>query len=552
MKFLLQKNNKFQKRLTLFIFFGCFFFIGSNIFNQYGIPIDQAELRDLGFITLNYVYEVFPQLKLDLMKDIPTSTNLQEWHGKDHGAFIETLFAFIESVFHIEETKNKFLFRHYLCFLIFFISTYFFYLIVNFRYKDWRISLLGCVFLILSPRIFAESFYNTKDLVFMSLFTISLYCCLKFIYKPTFKRAIAFAITSGLATDLRVMGIMLPFLTILFLLYLSLRNKKFINKNANPILLFLFLTPFFIILFWPYLWTDPINNFFQAFKNFSSYWFDIKSLYLGNYINASKVPWHYPIVWISITTPILYIILFISGFYISSIRFIKRLLNMDETKELNDLWRGSKEMIDLMIILCFFSPIFLVILLNSTLHDGWRHLYFVYPSFLLLSIYGYDQISKKIKRVKKNFFHLSFVLLVLMLLVINLINMIKIHPYQNVYFNYLAGKKPEKNFTVDYWGLSNKQALELILLDENKESYKIYPASNTDLYLSSLIFSEKDKEKIKIVFDKNIADYIISNGIFWGGNPKDDFAKIPSNFILFDTIRSGRTEVVSIFKKKNN
>ena len=129
--------------------------------------------------------------------------------------------------------------------------------------------------------------------------------------------------------------------------------------------------------------------------------------------------------------------------------------------------------------------------------------------------------------------------------------MIRIHPYQNVYFNYLAGKEPEQKFVVDYWGLSNKQALELILLDENKNTYKIYPGSNTDLYLSTLIFSKSQKEKIKIVYDKDAADYIISNGIFWGGDPSADFAKIPSNFKLFKKIVSGRTEVISIFKKNN-
>ena len=175
MKFFLQKNSKLQKKIILFIFFSCFFLVGSNIFHQYGISIDEGQLRDLGFITLNYIYEVFPQLKLDLTGKISTTTNLQEWHSKDHGALIETFFAFIESVFNIKETKAQFLFRHYICFFIFFISTYFFYLILKFRYNDWRLGLLGCAFLILSPRIFAESFYNNKDLVFMSLFIISLY-----------------------------------------------------------------------------------------------------------------------------------------------------------------------------------------------------------------------------------------------------------------------------------------------------------------------------------------------------------------------------------------
>ena len=91
--------------------------------------------------------------------------------------------------------------------------------------------------------------------------------------------------------------------------------------------------------------------------------------------------------------------------------------------------------------------------------------------------------------------------------------------------------------------------MEFILLDKNEDVFKIYPASNTDLYLSSLIFSEDKKKKFKIVYERSEADYIISNGIFWGGNPEADFAKIPSNFKLLKEIRTNRTKILSIFKK---
>ena len=77
--------------------------------------------------------------------------------------------------------------------------------------------------------------------------------------------------------------------------------------------------------------------------------------------------------------------------------------------------------------------------------------------------------------------------------------MIKIHPYQNVYFNFLAGKKIEGKFETDYWALSNKQALEYILLNNNKDYYKIYPASHMDINTSKLIFSNLEKKKIKTV-----------------------------------------------------
>ena len=546
MNLYLRKNNKLQQKLILIIFFAILFAVGSNIYQNYGISLDEEETRKHGFMSLRYIYEIFFPSQTFTIDNYIAIPKLLDFFSKDHGPILDTLFAFIEITFGFEESRVQYLFRHYSCFIIFFIGVYFFYLIGKFRFNDWRIGLLGSVFLVLSPRIFAESFYNNKDVAFMSLFIISLYCCLKFIYKPNLKHAFTLALSSAFATDLRLMGIILPFLTLFFIIILSLREKNFLKKNFFITLVFLVLVFSFIIIFWPYLWSDPITNFFLAFNKFSNFPWAGKNLYFSQYVDASYVPWHYSLTWISITTPFLYVVLFVFGFSIALTRIIKRLLNIEEHKKLHDLWRGKKEMLDLMILLNFFLPIFLVIIFNSTLLDGWRHLYFVYPSFLLLSLYGFKQITRIFK--KKNF-HNYFILLVILTLAINVVNMIKIHPYQNVYFNFLAGKKIENKFEVDYWALSNKQALEFILLNNNKDYYKIYPASHMNINTSKLIFSNLKKKKIKIVNKKSEADFIISNGRFWRGNPDAKFAKIPNNFELYKEISTDRVKIVSIFKK---
>ena len=46
------------------------------------------------------------------------------------------------------------------------------------------------------------------------------------------------------------------------------------------------------------------------------------------------------------------------------------------------------------------------------------------------------------------------------------------------------------------------------------------------------------------------ADFIISNGRFWEGNPEADFAKIPDNFISYKEIRTPTTKLVTIYKKQ--
>ena len=46
--------------------------------------------------------------------------------------------------------------------------------------------------------------------------------------------------------------------------------------------------------------------------------------------------------------------------------------------------------------------------------------------------------------------------------------MYKNHPHQNVYFNFLAGKNFNERFEMDYFGVSNKRALEYIVEQEDK------------------------------------------------------------------------------------
>ena len=42
-------------------------------------------------------------------------------------------------------------------------------------------------------------------------------------------------------------------------------------------------------------------------------------------------------------------------------------------------------------------PILAVIMLNSTLYNGWRHMYFIYPGIIIITLLGVDLLIKNIK-----------------------------------------------------------------------------------------------------------------------------------------------------------
>ena len=300
-----------------------------------------------------------------------------------------------------------------------------------------------------------------------------------------------------------------------------------------------------MVIFWPYLWSSPIDNFISVFQNLANHNIDIYNFYFGEYISARNVPWHYSLVWIFITTPLLYSILFLIGLYFIIKRMIERLLKIEENYSYTDLWRNNKELQDLIFALSFIIPVVAVITLDSTLYDGWRHLYFVYPSIVLIAIYGIHRIFfLGFKKKKKLLF--SFIII---LFIPNIFWIFQNHPNQNVYFNILFKSEFNKKFEMDYWGNSNKGALEFIVKNDDKNKINIFNINTTDLNLSKKILKKRNRDKINVVDNSNNADYIIINYRDWKGNKKPDSYVIPSNFKIYNAITVDGVIINATYKK---
>ena len=100
--------------------------------------------------------------------------------------------AFLIDIFNIQEIEKIYFLRHFLIFLIFLTGIFYFYLILKNRFSNNYIIIFGLALLFFSPRIFANSFYNNKDLIFLSVSCIFFYYGIKFLDKPSAYNAIIF------------------------------------------------------------------------------------------------------------------------------------------------------------------------------------------------------------------------------------------------------------------------------------------------------------------------------------------------------------------------
>ena len=387
--------KKININYFVYLIFIIYLALGFYIYKDYGVGIEEHFQRQNGFYWLNYFlsFSDFDNIKLianDKYKEIlqldPDLPDIEFFNF--YGILFDLPLAFLEVFFKVESSKLYFELRHLINFLIFFISSVFFYKILKNRYSDQRFALIGLTFFIFTPRIFGDSFHNNKDILFLSLLTISIYYLFKLIDKFDYSNLLLFCLFAAFATSTRIMGIYLPILLIFFY-FLEYLSKK---KSLRLLCINSFKLSFFFIIFlymhYPYMWKLNIFEFKNWFESFF-YYMDLKILFNGDYYNIKYLPRSYLPIWIIISTPVYILMFFIFGSFILSKRFFFRILNIKINLRLaNDFWSSKSEMKDLFILISFFSFFCYAIFLNVAMLSGWRHFYFLHFFITYIFLFG--------------------------------------------------------------------------------------------------------------------------------------------------------------------
>ena len=516
-------QNRLRNHLPFILFFILFVVVGISIYQDYGISWDEPISRyNNGILNINFIntgdYE-------------PIITGAEKYHGP----IFEIFLVGLERMFELTDSQDIYFMRHLVTFFVFALSVLFFYLLCIKHLKSRWLATLGAIFLVLSPRIFAESFYNYKDLVFMSFFVINIFTSLLFLERRSFTTAVFHALISAIVIDIRILGIIIPCFTLLIFFIEFIRFPKHRKKIVIINTIFLLFLVALIILFWPVLWRNPIDNFFLALSEMSKYPWDGNILYLGENYSAANLPWHYIPVWILISTPLLYSILFIVGIIFIFKRIFQRI---------------QISIFAYFNLYIFLFPLVAIISLQSVVYDGWRHMYFIYPSFLLISLFGMDNLISMWQN-NKTIISIAKTGLIIYCFFIGF-QMINLHPYQNVYFNIIAGKSLKEcrtRFEVDYWGLSYKEGINYILEKDSSSNIFVCGAEGVPADNNFKIFSEADRRRISFTDVIELADYYIS-GYRFHNSPylrTSDFDVIRDKGIILSVfdLRKSNEEIIN-------
>jgi hypothetical protein len=484
--------RKYAKYIGFSILF-IYLLMGLSIYDDYGQSWDEYVQYEKSIINYDYILDRVDNESRSIaeVNRFRRVGNLEEYYQKYYGTIVQLPMVAVEHLTNFTmDMGDIYKMRHLICFLNYLLAAFFIFLLLRRRYGDSILPIIALLMLMLFPRFFAESFYNIKDMPFFSWYSISVYFALLYIKMPSWKSTILFALTIAIATNIRIIGISVLCLAFAFQLGLFLYKRE-----KQRIISLLPLVAVFIVVYnmiMPASWADPIRSIYNTFAVFVQFDdFNAPSMFMGAMVRPSEVPWYYVPVWVAVTSPISYILLFIIGNIAAIVTFSKDILK----RHIADI-----NIDDLFIFLLFWCSWLGTVILGVRFVDTWRHSFYLFLPILYFAIYGLNHVLLLASKVE----HGRAVVYGIMgaVLIMNASWIIKNHPYQFMYYNSVARNFAEGNFTLDYYRVVYADLMKYILENDKREIVTILDTNN-----HHQILPKADRERL--LQTKNNPDYML-------------------------------------------
>ena len=454
-----------------------FVLAGVAAVDDYGVTNDELTQRHLGVRTADYVLE--------------GDTRLLAHSDLTYGVAFELPLVFAERLLGLEDTRDVYLLRHLLTHL-FFAAGGLACSLLAYRLTGSRLlALFALLLFLLHPRLYAHSFFNSKDIPFLAMFMIALWLTHRAFREDTLPAFAFCGVGVAILINIRILGLMLFGAVLLMraldLLHASGRGERLRVLAGGG----LFALSAAAVLFdtWPALWRDP-GLLADSVAHMARYDLAVEQLFRGERIRSDGAPWEYLPVWFAITTPPAALLLGLAGFAATARAAAARPL---------EALRNTDARFALLLAGCAALPPLAAIALGSTLYNGWRQMFFLYAPFCLLAVLGLrwlaDAAAERTRGGRCAVYLLAGAGAAAMLA-----SIVGIHPHQQVYFNFLVDREtPEylrTQYTMDYWGHPNREALERLIELYPVGGIAVTPAGN-----SHLILPREDRERLVFTGD---------------------------------------------------
>ena len=490
---------------------------GAVVLDDYGVAEDEIAQRRIANANTDYI----------------ATGSADGLYNRDYryfGVAFEMPLLLAERALGLQDPRHIYLTRHLVTHL-FFIAGGFVCGALVYRMLGSRwVALLAMLMFMLHPRLYAHSFFNSKDVPFAAMLAIALYLTHRAFRKDTIGAFLLCGIVVGLAIDLRPFGLMLP------PMLLAMRALDFWQAGGGERKRILLTSAAFLAaalattyIVHPYYWENPLR-FIESVREVSQHRHPTNAvdLFMGEAYFGGAMPWNFIPVWFAITAPPLTLLIGAIGCAAVCWQGVSRPLAA---------LRDRETRFRILLLGCFVTPVVAVIALQSNIYNGWRHMYFLWTPFCMLAAVGLHSIANSNAGEDRwkiavwlpgwvrggGRLHMARRGLAYGVAGVGAITtltaMIALHPYEYVYFNALTDAKTpgalSERYDMDYWLLAHRQSLEYLLARYPDEVLRVYPGSR-----SIRILPQSDRERIALA-PPHEADFYINRSINRGNQPNE-------------------------------
>ena len=416
--------------------------VGLGVLDDYGVSADEPNQRR------------FAQRNLDAIVSGYETTwpEDQSRNKRLYGMAFELPALLVERSLGLTDSRNVYLTRHLLIHLVFLLGGLGGYLLVYRLFDSRVLAVFALLVFVLHPRLYAHSFFNSKDIPFASMFMLALFLVHRAFRKETVTAFVVLGVGVGTLTNLRSMGLLLV------LAVVGLRaGDWWVEAGARRHLwrttgAFVGASVVTLYVLSPYLWVNPLR-FGDALALSAHYPNMHPQRFQGQVLFPDALPLDYIPTWFTITSPPVVLLLGLLG--------IGGVVYGAVTRP-GAMVREPRLRFGGLLVACFVGPLLAVVLTSAYLYNGWRHMYFLHAPFSLLAVYGLRGVTAGWRRVRAGMYGVAWVGMGVIVY-----EMIQLHPYQQVYFNRLVDRTtPEylrSQYDMAYWGVQYKEGLEYLL-----------------------------------------------------------------------------------------
>ena len=430
-----------------------------------------------------------------------------------YGVAFEMPLLLIERSLGLQDSRHIYLMRHMLSHL-FFIAGGFACGMLAYRMLGSRwVALLAMMMFLLHPRLYAHSFFNSKDIPFAALLLIALYLTHRAFRKDTGGAFLLCGIGVGLAINLRPFGLtLLPMILAMRGLDLWQAGRESRGHILASAGIFAGAALAIVYIAHPYYWENPLR-FVEGLSVLSQHPIIAANLFMGEIYRSDAVPWNYIPMWFAITAPPVALALGAVGCAAACWQGVSRPLAALRCRETR---------FRIMLLGCVVLPVAVVIALQSNIYNGWRQMYFLWGPFCLLAAVGLHCIANI--RIRGGAWKVGARLpgwvrggglrrglaygVAGVGLITTLAAMVALHPHQQVYFNALVDTKTPgalgKRYDMDYWEMAQRQSLEYLLARYPDSALRVWPGKK-----SLQILPQSDRERVRISRRIDAMDYYL-------------------------------------------